>query len=77
MENGILVEHWDVIQDEATRRALQEQRTHVRLQFPRLKPLSRPSRNMSTRPAHRPESPDSFHPEFDKGRNAEGPVPLM
>jgi predicted SnoaL-like aldol condensation-catalyzing enzyme len=34
IQNGIFVEHWDVIQDEATKEQSLEWRTHVRQDFP-------------------------------------------
>ena len=36
IENGVLVEHWDVLQDEATRESSTERPSHVRRQISRI-----------------------------------------
>jgi predicted SnoaL-like aldol condensation-catalyzing enzyme len=36
IKDGVLVEHWDVIQDEATRRTSEKWRSYVRKDFPKV-----------------------------------------
>ena len=62
LENGQLAEHWDVIQDEATREFFEERAAHVRGQISRLTAAAKQTRNLGTSSARNPP-PTEFEEE--------------